>query len=132
MYSINPHWVEAMATDDKDFFVALGLRIAQLRKDRGWTQQELADKLGIAQQTLAHYEVGRTRMPASSLPLFANLFSVPVDALVGNDKQQARTAGKRGPMSQLERSIERISELPKQKQRFVVEMLETVLAQANV
>jgi hypothetical protein len=35
-------------------------------------------------------------------------------------------------MSQLERSIERIAELPKQKQRFVVEMLETVLAQANV
>ena len=59
------------------------------------------------------------------------MFSVPVDVLIGNDKQ-AKTAGKRGPMSQLERSIERISELPKQKQRFVVEMLETVLAQANV
>jgi DNA-binding XRE family transcriptional regulator len=58
MHSIPPHWVEAMATDDKDFFVALGLRIAQLRKNRGWRQQELADKLGIAQQTLAHYEVG--------------------------------------------------------------------------
>lgn len=35
--------------------------------------------------------------------------------------------GKRGPMSQLER----ISELPKLKQRFVMEMLKTVLAQAN-
>ncbi|WP_426104104.1 hypothetical protein [Massilia sp. TSP1-1-2] len=34
-------------------------------------------------------------------------------------------------MSQLERSIERIGELPKQKQKFVMEMLETVLAQAN-
>jgi hypothetical protein len=33
--------------------------------------------------------------------------------------------------AQLERSIERIGELPKQKQKFVVEMLETVLAQAN-
>lgn len=131
MHSIHPHWVEAMATDDKEFFVALGLRIAQLRKERGWTQQELADKLGIAQQTLAHYEVARTRMPASSLPLLANLFSVPVDDLVGNSKQ-TKNAGKRGPASQLERSIERISELPKQKQRFVVEMLEAVLAQANV
>ncbi|SFX46637.1 hypothetical protein SAMN03097694_2323 [Janthinobacterium lividum] len=34
-------------------------------------------------------------------------------------------------ISQLERSIERISELPKQKQRFVMQMLETALAQAN-
>lgn len=130
MRSIHPHWVEAMATDDKEFFVALGLRIAQLRKERDWTQQELAEKLGIAQQTLAHYEVGRTRMPASLLPSLANLFAVPVDVLVGTHKQ-ARNAGKRGPASQLERSIERIAELPKNKQRFVVEMLETVLAQAG-
>jgi hypothetical protein len=39
--------------------------------------------------------------------------------------------GKRGPASQLERNIERIHELPKSKQRFVNEMLETVLAQAS-
>jgi hypothetical protein len=31
----------------------------------------------------------------------------------------------------LQRSIERISQLPKPKQRFVMEMLETVLAQAS-
>ena len=35
--------------------------------------------------------------------------------------------GKTGAASELERSIE----LPKQKQRFSMEMLETVLAQAN-
>ena len=28
MHSIHPHWVEAMATDDKEFFVALGLRLS--------------------------------------------------------------------------------------------------------
>jgi hypothetical protein len=53
-----------------------------------------------------------------------------MDDLFGTVSQAAR--GKRGPMSQFERSMERIAELPKQKQRFVVEMLEAVLAQANV
>jgi hypothetical protein len=52
-----------------------------------------------------------------------------LDELFGTGKPAPR--GKRGPASQLERSIERIGELPKQKQRFVMEMLETVLAQAN-
>lgn len=66
----------------------------------------------------------------SALPAVARLLVVPMDELFGTANQTAR--GKRGPMSQLERSIERISELPKQKQRFVVEMLEAVLAQANV
>ena len=74
-----------MATsDDKEFFVALGLRIAQLRKERGWTQQELAEKLGVAQQTLAHYEVARIRIPASTLPLLATLFATTVDVLIGH------------------------------------------------
>jgi transcriptional regulator with XRE-family HTH domain len=129
MQSICTRWVEIMATDDKEFFVALGLRIAQLRKERGWTQQELADKLGVAQQTLAHYEVARIRLPASMLPALATLFATPIDVLVGHG--QPRQAGKRGPASQLQRSIERISDLPKPKQKFVIEMLETVLAQAG-
>lgn len=37
MHPIYPNWVETIAIDDKEFFPALGLRIAQLRKDRGWT-----------------------------------------------------------------------------------------------
>lgn len=130
MHSAHHHWFENMAADDKDFFVALGQRMAQLRKERGWTQQELADKLGVAQQTLAHYEVARIRMPASVLPQLATLFATSIDELVGLAHQQQR-GGKRGPASQLERNIERISELPKSKQRFVNEMLETVLAQAG-
>ncbi len=116
--------------DDREFFVGLGQRIAQLRHERGWTQQELAEKLGVAQQTLAHYEVARIRVPASTLPLLATLFATPIDTLVGHTQHAQRT-GKRGPASQLQRSIERISELPKPKQRFVMEMLETVLAQAS-
>ncbi len=51
-------WTDIMATNDRGFFVELGKRIAQLRKDQGLTQQTLAAQLGIAQQTLAHYEGG--------------------------------------------------------------------------
>ena len=56
-------------------------------------------------------------------------FPVSMEELFGESRRAGR--GKRGPMSPLERSIERIGELPKQKQKFVMEMLETVLAQAN-
>ncbi len=129
---MGPHsqlWMDAMASNDKPFFVELGKRIAQLRREQHMTQQQLADALGIAQQTLAHYEVARLRVPASMLPTLAEIFKVPVDVLVG--RPAAAHGGKRGPASQLQRSIERISELPKPKQRFVIEMLETVLAQAS-
>lgn len=120
------HWIGA--SSEKVFFVALGKRIAELRRAQGLTQQQLAEQLGIAQQTLAHYEGAKLRVPASMLPQLAQIFSVPVDALLG---QTVKEKSKRGPATQLQRSIERISELPKPKQRFVMEMLETVLAQAG-
>ncbi|MCX7289595.1 helix-turn-helix transcriptional regulator [Janthinobacterium sp.] len=118
-----------ISTAERDFFIEMGERIATLRKAHAVTQVQLAEALGVSQQTVQAYEVGRRRIPVSALPVVARLLAVPMDELFGTISNTVR--GKRGPMSQLERSIERISELPKQKQRFVMEMLETVLAQAN-
>lgn len=121
-------WIDSMALNDKVFFLALGKRVAQLRKEQGLTQQQLAEQLGIAQQTLAHYEGARLRVPASMLPQLAQIFSVGVDELIG---QPPASRAKRGPAPKLQQHIEAISLLPKPKQRFVLEMLETVLAQAG-
>ena len=126
MHPVHSNWVEIMATDDREFFVALGQRIAQLRHERGWTQQELAEKLGVAQQTLAHYEVARIRVPASTLPLLATLFMTPIDTLVGHAQHTQRTS-KRGPAPKLQQHMERISQLPKPRQRVVMEVLESML-----
>ena len=120
-------WISVMAPDDKRFFKELGARIAQLRKEQAMTQQTLAEELAIAQQTLAHYEVGRLRVPVSMLPTLAQLFGVPVDALLG----LKNGAAKRGPAPKLQQQMARISQLPKPKQRFVLEMLETVLNQTS-
>ena len=115
-------------TKDEQFFKELGARVAQARKDQELTQQQLAERLGIAQQTLAHYEVGRLRVPASMLPLLAQLLGLTTEELLG---QPVQHVSKRGPAPRLQQQIERISQLPKSKQRFVSEMLDTVLAQAS-
>lgn len=127
---MEPHqqWVSVMTQDEKDYFKELGSRLAQLRKAAGLTQVQLAETLGISQQMVASYEVGRRRIPVSMLPALAQALKVQIDALLGGT---AKAQSKRGPASQLQRSIERIGELPKPKQRFVLEMLETVLAQAS-
>ena len=121
-------WIAVMTQDEKEYFKVLGSRVAHLRKELGFTQVQLAETLGISQQMVASYEVGRRRIPVSMLPSLAQALKVQTDALLGNE---TKTRSKRGPASQLQRSIERISELPKPKQRFVIEMLETVLAQAS-
>jgi transcriptional regulator with XRE-family HTH domain len=118
----------SMAPDEQQFLKALGARIAQLRKDQGMSQQAVADALEIAQQTYAHYEVGRIRMPVSLLPEVARLFGVSTDELLVG---QRSGAGKRGPTPKLQQQIERLHQLPKAKQKVVMEMLEGVLSQAN-
>ncbi len=122
-----PDLVFVMTTDDKQFFKTLGARVAQLRKEEGLSQQAVADEIGIAQQTLAHYELGRLRMPASLLPKLAQLFGVAVDELVG----VSSGASKRGPTPKLQQQIEKLSRLPKAKQKTVMEMIEGVLSQAS-
>ena len=116
-----------MNAKDEGFFKALGARIAEARKEHGLTQQQLADQLGIPQQTLAHYEVARARLPASLLPTLAQSLTLSLDELIGNPLP--RRPGRRGPTSRLQQQIEAVEQLPKTKQQFVSQMLDTVLAQ---
>ncbi len=122
-------WISAaMKTKDDAFFERLGARIAQARKNQDMTQVQLAERLGIAQQTLAHYEVGRARIAADLLPVLAETVELSLDdVLIG--EPAARPAGTRGPASRLQQQIVAIGQLPKAKQKFVVEMIDTVLAQ---
>ena len=119
----------AISPDERAFFVELGARIAELRKAQGITQIQMAEALSVSQQTVNSYEVARRRIPASALPELAELFRISIDELLGN--QPKKIGGKRGPASKLQQQIERLNQLPRSKQRFVIEMIDTVLQQAS-
>lgn len=123
-----PPAVMTISVEERDFFVAMGERIAALRRAHNVTQVQLAEALGVSQQTLQSYEVGRRRIPVSAMPVVARTLSVSLDELFGSEAKSAR--GKRGPASKLAQQIEVVSQLPKAKQQFVSQMIETVIAQA--
>jgi hypothetical protein len=62
------------------------------------------------------------------LQALAQALSVDIDGLLGDT---AKARGKRGPAPVLARHMERISALPKTQQKFVIQVLESVLAQAG-
>jgi transcriptional regulator with XRE-family HTH domain len=113
--------------DEKAFFVQLGARIAALRKEHGITQVQMAELLKVSQQTITAYEAGRRRMPVSSLPVIARYPGVSSEELVGEPPSAA--ARKRGPTPKIQQQMKRIQQLPKAQQRFVMQMIDTVLAQ---
>lgn len=126
--STTTHPTLAVNIKDESFFKDLGARIAQARKERNITQVQLAATLGIAQQTLAHYEGGRLRLPASLLPTLAQELQLPVEDLLGQPSA-TKARAKRGPVPALAQHMERISALPKSQQKFVIQMIEMALAQ---
>ena len=118
-----------MAAKERSFYAALGQRIAEQRKALGITQVQLAEELGIAQQTMAHYEGGVSRIAVETLAQLAETLQTNVEDLIGT--RTKRSASKRGPAPKLQQQLERISALPKAQQRFVMQMLDTVLQQQN-
>jgi transcriptional regulator with XRE-family HTH domain len=123
---LHPHAV-AINQDEREFFVSLGARIAQLRKDSQITQVQLAQTLSVSQPTINAYELGQRRVPVSALPLLARTLGVSLEDLIGQAPSAA--ARKRGPAPKLMQHLERISALPKPRQRAVMDVIEAMLAQ---
>ncbi|MEZ5616175.1 MAG: helix-turn-helix domain-containing protein [Rhodocyclaceae bacterium] len=122
------HPAMAISQDEREFFVALGSRIAQQRKESHITQVQLAETLGVSQPTMNAYELGQRRVPVSALPILAKALGVGLEELLGESSAATR---KRGPAPKLQQQVERLARLPKAQQRVVMQMIEGVLAQAG-
>ena len=122
-----PIGLDVVSPEDQRFFKTLGTRVAELRKAQNFTQQQLAELLGLSQQMNASYEVGHRRVPISMLPALATALAVSIDRLLGTGTSGA----KRGPTPKLHQQIAQISQLPLAQQRFVTQMLDTVIAQTS-
>ena len=119
-----------ISTIEREFFIELGARIATLRKARNITQVQLAEKLGISQQTLQSYECGRRRVPVSAMTAVAQHLEVSLDVLFDAPRKAAakNAPAKRGPTPKWQQQIEQIATLPRAKQQVVMQMLDGLLA----
>ena len=118
--------VITMTHEEITFFKDLGSRIATLRKESGLTQTQLGEMIGVSQQQVVSFEKGRRKVPVSALPKLSAALGVSIEDLIDVNAKP----GKRGPTPKIQRQLEQLQQLPRSKQRFVTEMLDTVLQQA--
>lgn len=57
--------------------------IRNLRIDRGYTQKQIAEYLGVKQNTYSQYEIGVLNYPIDVVMKLADFYHVSVDYLVG-------------------------------------------------
>ena len=65
--------------------MTVGKNIAELRKQKGWTQAELGERIGVSNQAVSKWEVGVTMPDIALLPRLADVFSCSIDALFSRE-----------------------------------------------
>ena len=68
----------------------IGKFIAVLRKSQGMTQKELAERLGVSDKTVSHWERDESAPDISLIPVIAEIFSVTCDELLRGEKNSAK------------------------------------------
>lgn len=63
----------------------IGNKIMELRKKNGLSQEELAEKVGVARQTISKWELGETSPDLKQSKELSKIFKVSLDELVDND-----------------------------------------------
>jgi transcriptional regulator with XRE-family HTH domain len=105
-----------------------GQRMAAFRVAKGLTQFQLADALSMTRAQIVYYERAAGNPTLEVVEKIAAFFSVTVGELL-NDT--ARGAKKPGPPSQFTQLVERLDQLPRTQQKFVIQMVEGFLKQAS-
>lgn len=63
--------------------------IRNLREDKDWTQQYVADRIGVNRRTYSAYETGVNSMTPEILIQLAQLYQTSVDYLLGLTREQS-------------------------------------------
>jgi transcriptional regulator with XRE-family HTH domain len=103
----------------------VGERLARLRKERGFTQVELAEKVGTGQVLISAYETDRRALSAEMAVRFAIALDVSTDELL---HPQVKKKSAKKPSLKLVRRMERIEKLPQRKQDALLTTIDAFLS----
>ena len=104
----------------------IGQRIAGLRKERGLSQADLAERIGISRQLVASYERGRVRLYDEMVARFALALGVTADDVLGMDQASGTPADKH-PSLRLTRRLRELDQLPEQKRKAILKTLDDLI-----
>jgi transcriptional regulator with XRE-family HTH domain len=102
-----------------------GQRLARLRKERGWTQQELAERAGIIQALISDYERDKLRLNADIIVRFANALEITTDELL-RPRESPRALHQK-PNLRVQRRMEKIAKLPPHQQNYLLKTIDGFL-----
>lgn len=65
----------------------LGNKILKLRKQKGFSQEQLGEQINVTRQTISNWELGETSPNPEQLKLLSDTFNISIDELLDNNIQ---------------------------------------------
>ncbi|MCF6312421.1 MAG: helix-turn-helix domain-containing protein [Verrucomicrobiales bacterium] len=106
----------------------LGEQISLARLEKGMTQEDLANALGVTQRVITYWEREPVALKPEQMSLLADALAVTADYLLGREKPKKRGSG---PAGKAKLVFEEVSELPRRQQERVVAVVEDMLIAAK-
>ena len=100
-------------------------RITCIRKQRGYTQKELANKIGIERHLISDYERGKIRLYDEMVARFAIALGISTDDLLG--LKESNHIIKDVPSLRIIKRVKRIEKLPLSKQKSLLQIIDGFL-----
>lgn len=104
-------------------------KIKKLRLEKGWSQTQLANKMGIHPQNIGRYERGSFSPSVEALIKFAEVFGVSIDYLVNEELSDTQIIVKD---KQLQKYIEQVDNLNEEDKNLIKKVIESVLVRNKV
>ncbi|MEZ3421279.1 MAG: helix-turn-helix domain-containing protein [Eubacterium sp.] len=86
----------------------MGNFIAQLRKEAGITQKQLAEKLNVSDKTVSHWERGESTPDISLVPVLADVFGITCDDLIHGKRADKSVSDEKSTMQNEDDVISRL------------------------
>lgn len=67
-----------------------GQKIYELRKAKNWSQEYVADKIGVSRQAVSRWELDESVPDIENLSAISSLFSISIDNLINPQSENAR------------------------------------------
>lgn len=71
-----------------------GKRIYELRKKRGYTQEQIAEKVDVSRQTISNWETGSVQPTIDKVIALSSLYEISIDELVADDSTSNKVSNK--------------------------------------
>src|SRR6516225_4332183 len=107
----------------------LGQRLARIRKERGLTQKDVAERTGLIQTLVSDYERGRLRLAADMIVRFAIALEISTDALLR--PRRGKAAPQQKTSRKVLRRLQQIESLPAYQQRALLTTIDNFIAAAQ-